>query len=106
MKPIRYVTVFTLALFALPPLVSASSSIKSTSVVNQHASKINLNTASVSQLTHAIRGIGPKRAEAIVAYRQAHGAFQAVTEIARIKGIGRSFVKQHAQEIENRLAVG
>ncbi len=48
---------------------------------------VNLNTATVAQLD-ALPGIGPATAHDILAYRQAHGAFRSIDELAAIRGIG------------------
>ena len=49
--------------------------------------KVNLNTASKDDLTK-LTGIGPKKAEQILAYRQEHGAFKSIDEIKQVSGIG------------------
>ena len=49
--------------------------------------KINVNTAPSTELV-ALPGIGPKKAEAIVLYRQAHGPFATVDDLIQVKGIG------------------
>ena len=51
------------------------------------AGKININTASAQELT-TLPGIGPKKADAIVAYRVANGVFGSVDDIVKVKGIG------------------
>ena len=48
--------------------------------------KVNINTADESQLT-TLTGIGATRAQAIIAYRQEHGAFAVVEEIMNVQGI-------------------
>ncbi|MGA2655143.1 MAG: ComEA family DNA-binding protein [Gammaproteobacteria bacterium] len=48
---------------------------------------ININTASVEELQQ-IKGIGEKRAEAIVAYREQNGRFDTVEDLLEVKGIG------------------
>jgi comEA protein len=48
---------------------------------------INLNAATRYELTK-LPGIGPKLAERIVEYRDAHGSFSFPEEIMRVKGIG------------------
>ncbi|PNZ82676.1 ComE operon protein 1 [Staphylococcus microti] len=48
---------------------------------------INLNTAQLSDLT-TIPGIGPAKAQAILAYREEKGQFQSVEELKEVKGIG------------------
>ncbi|SDC30028.1 helix-hairpin-helix domain-containing protein [Shouchella lonarensis] len=48
---------------------------------------LNLNTATVDELT-TLQGIGPARAEAIVAYREEHGPFESVEALTNVSGIG------------------
>jgi competence protein ComEA len=56
-------------------------------------SKVNINTATVDQLT-AVPGIGPKLAARIVEYRQKAGGYKSVQEVLNVKGIGeKSFEK-------------
>jgi len=49
--------------------------------------KVNINTATVAEL-QSIKGIGPKTAAAIIAYRDDHGSFKSVDELENVKGIG------------------
>ena len=51
------------------------------------AGKVNLNTATVEQLT-TVPGVGPKLAARIVEQRQKSGSFKSVQEIVSVKGIG------------------
>lgn len=48
--------------------------------------KVNINTADVTQLT-TLTGIGEKRAQDIISYRQTYGAFQNIEEIKNVSGI-------------------
>ncbi len=47
-----------------------------------------INRASVSDLC-AIKGVGPKLAEKIVAYRKAHGSFSGPEDLKKVSGIGK-----------------
>jgi competence protein ComEA len=63
--------------------------------------KVNLNTASIEQLT-TLPGVGPKLAARIVEYRQKSGTFRSTQELINVKGIGeKNFAK-----IETWLSVG
>ncbi|WP_043764226.1 ComEA family DNA-binding protein [Aeromonas taiwanensis] len=49
--------------------------------------KINLNTASADELA-SLKGIGEKKAQAIVAHREKQGKFTSVDQLADVSGIG------------------
>ena len=51
------------------------------------AGRVNINSASVSEL-EALAGVGPKTAQAIVAYREANGHFARAEDVMQVKGIG------------------
>ena len=52
-----------------------------------------VNHAGVDELRR-LPGVGPKRAEAILALRQRLGRFQRVEDLLRVKGVGRNTVKK------------
>ena len=51
------------------------------------AQAIDINTATAEQLDKGVKGIGPKKAADIVKYREAHGPFQSVDDLAKVPGI-------------------
>ncbi len=55
------------------------------------ADKIDLNLADAAQLV-TIKGIGPKKAEAIIKYREQHGGFRSVDELDKVPGFGKKTV--------------
>ncbi|MBM9529663.1 helix-hairpin-helix domain-containing protein [Desulfoprunum benzoelyticum] len=64
------------------------------------SAKININTADVEALT-TIPGIGPKTAEAIVAYRNDKGQFKKVDDLIEVKGIGEKKLEQIRPYVQN-----
>lgn len=59
---------------------------------------VNVNTASAKEL-EALTGIGPALAEAIVSYRDEHGAFETPEELMNVKGIGEGKLEAFRAEI-------
>ena len=47
----------------------------------------------------AIKGVGEKRAEAIIAYREDHGSFKSIEELANVRGVGPSIVESNMDNI-------
>ena len=65
---------------------------------SQKDGKINLNTATSEQL-QTISGIGAKRAEDIIAYRESHGGFQSVDDLKNVSGIGDKTLEKIRESI-------
>lgn len=63
------------------------------------ASPVNINTADASALVEGLQGIGRAKAEAIVAWRQAHGPFKSLDELEQVKGIGPSILQRNRDAI-------
>ncbi len=64
------------------------------------AAVVNINTASASEIAAALSGVGPAKAEAIVAWREANGAFTSVEQLLEVKGIGRATLDRNAGKIQ------
>ena len=67
---------------------SEKGSSTNTSVSNSKQGTININTATLEEL-QTIKGIGKKKAEAILQYRKEHGAFRTKEDLLQVKGIGK-----------------
>jgi competence protein ComEA len=63
------------------------------------AESVNINTADKDALMTSIKGVGEKRAEAIIAYREQNGSFTSVEELAEVRGIGASIVEKNMDNI-------
>jgi len=63
------------------------------------ATPVNVNTADAVTLAKSLDGIGPTKAQAIVAWRDVHGPFKSVDDLAQVKGFGPATLER------NRAAV-
>lgn len=59
---------------------------------------ININSASAAELT-SLTGVGHATAEAIIAYREAHGSFGSVDELMYVKGIGAATINKNRHRL-------
>lgn len=57
---------------------------------------VNINRADAVQIASALEGIGQKKAEKIVVWRNQHGAFHRLDEVANIPGIGNKLAQRNA----------
>ena len=59
---------------------------------------ININTADVEELTK-LKGVGQKKAEAIIAWRKENGNFKTVDDLLEVKGIGEATLEANREII-------
>ena len=62
------------------------------------AETIDINTASKEDLMQ-INGIGEKRAEAIIDYRESNGRFRSLEELVEVRGIGQAVVDKNRDQL-------
>jgi competence protein ComEA len=60
---------------------------------------INLNTADEATLQRELSGVGAAKAKAIVAYREANGAFASADELLEVKGIGKAIFDKNRDRV-------
>ena len=56
---------------------------------------VNINLASAEVLAEALQGVGLAKAHRIIEYREAHGPFEHVDELAAVRGIGLATVEKN-----------
>ena len=61
--------------------------------------KVNINTATAAEIQKALVGIGAKKAEAIVQYREKHGNFTAAEQLLEVQGIGKATLEKNKARI-------
>ncbi len=57
--------------------------------------KLDINTADSATLAQALQGVGEKRAELIIAWRNEHGPFKSIDDLAKVKGIGQKIIDEN-----------
>ena len=67
-------------------------------VAGATGARVNVNTADVVALT-ALKGVGPKKAQAIVEYRKSHGAFSSLEQFEDVPGIGPVIISNNRTNI-------
>lgn len=94
------VILMALVLFFIPSGLWAADSGKTPASVSNmvdqasaNMEKLNINTASIESLAK-IPGIGDKVSEGIATYREAHGAFKSISDLANVEGIDATLLKK------------
>jgi len=60
---------------------------------------VNINQAQAEQLAEVLRGVGDRKALAIIAYRDKNGPFESVESLAKVKGISPRLVELNRSRI-------
>ena len=66
--------------------------------------KVNINTADAATIDRVLVNVGPAKAQAIVDYRKANGAFRSAEQLAMVKGIGLQTVEKNRDRIVIRAS--
>ena len=61
-----------------------------------YASPVNINTADAQTLSKNIKGVGLKKAQAIINYREKNGLFKKIEDLMKVKGIGVKLLEKNA----------
>lgn len=63
------------------------------------AGPVDLNTADAATLARELKGIGPARAEAIIAWREANGPFKSPDDLVLVQGISERVLEDNRAEL-------
>ena len=77
---------------------STSIANSSTSSGSNSSSKVRLNSANIEQLMQ-LNGVGKKKAEAIIEYRNKNGKFNSVDDFMKIKGVGPALFNKNKEKL-------
>ncbi|HBV7621389.1 TPA: helix-hairpin-helix domain-containing protein [Klebsiella variicola] len=78
--------------------VQATASAKAEAVpgdTDNGATKVSINHASAEKLAQALNGVGLKKAQAIVSYREEYGPFKTLDDLKQVPGMGSALVERN-----------
>ena len=67
--------------------------------------KVNINTATVEELK-TLKGVGEKKAEAIIEYRKKNGSFKTKEDLMKVRGIGKKLFESFEERIVTQGVTG
>lgn len=89
---------------ALPVVGFSSSSLAaeptSVAALAQKVEVVSINTAGAEAIAEAMRGVGFKKAQAIVEWRKKNGKFTSLDQLLEIKGIGEKTLAANKKRIK------
>ncbi|MZB29808.1 competence protein ComEA, partial [Salmonella enterica subsp. enterica serovar Kentucky] len=60
---------------------------------------VSINTATADELAQAMNGVGKKKAQSIVSYREEYGPFKSIEDLKQVPGMGNSLVERNLSRI-------
>jgi competence protein ComEA len=64
-----------------------------------NADMVDINTADADTLSEKLYGIGPKKAQAIIDYREKYGLFRSLNDLEEVSGIGPKTIAMNKDKI-------
>ncbi|VAW58194.1 hypothetical protein MNBD_GAMMA11-1048 [hydrothermal vent metagenome] len=89
MKLLKVVSLCVMMLFATGIAFTGSA----------YADEVNINQADVATLAEHLKGVGEKKAQAIVEYRKQNGPFASVDDLQNVKGISLKTIEKNRQNL-------
>lgn len=75
--------------------IAADQAVDDTASSQIAVDTVNINSATAEMLASHIQGIGLKKAQAIVLWRESNGPFQSVDDLLNVKGIGTATLSKN-----------
>lgn len=99
----QLISVLSLLILILLPNVSAAGEVGAktspvpgaTQAVEQ---RVSINSDDIAELTK-LKGVGVKKAEAIIAWRKENGDFTSIDQLLEVKGIGEATLAQNRDNL-------
>ncbi|MDK9603232.1 helix-hairpin-helix domain-containing protein [Lelliottia wanjuensis] len=89
-------TVATTAEVASPDATASQpKATVSNKAADDEGTRVSINSASAEDLARAMNGVGLKKAQAIVGYRDEYGPFKTLDDLKQVPGIGSALVERN-----------
>lgn len=101
-KKVLSITAIIVATSGLSLSASAEvqpNSVKPPAIQKTVGAMVNINHATAKDMSISFKGIGLKKAEAIVAWREKNGKFTAIDQLLEVKGIGEKILALNKSQI-------
>lgn len=66
---------------------------------DEETTRVSINAASAEALAQAMNGVGLKKAQAIVSYRDEYGPFKTLEDLQQVPGMGTSLVERNLDRL-------
>ena len=67
---------------------------------DSEGTRVSINNASAEELARALNGVGLKKAQAIVSYREEYGPFKTVDDLKQVPGLRNSLVERNLSHLK------
>lgn len=67
---------------------------------NTDNERVSINSASAEELAQVLNGVGIKKAQAIISYRDEHGQFKSIDDLRLVPGIGNALVERNLARLK------
>ena len=76
------------------------TAITSLVLFSQSLFAVNVNTADAAAIAEELKGVGVKKAQAIIDFRNENGDFKTIESLTEVKGIGLKTVEKNRENIQ------
>lgn len=64
------------------------------------AEPVDINKASAKEIAASLQGVGEKKSQAIVDYREENGPFKSINDLNKVKGIYKKIIENNKSNIK------
>ncbi|MBV4366063.1 helix-hairpin-helix domain-containing protein [Erwiniaceae bacterium CMYE1] len=87
-------------LYADPAVDNVSAPQASTQKAAASQEQVSINHATAEELSAVMNGVGIKKAQAIISYREQYGPFTQIEQLKEVPGIGNALVERNLPRLK------